>query len=56
MTNARVVRATAEETRQLQELEQMDRQSERDAEVMLRVKEKEKREKAILLAARGSVD
>jgi large subunit ribosomal protein MRP49 len=56
LTNARTVKPTAEETRQIQELEEQNARSERDASMMREVNEKRKREEAILIQARGEVE
>jgi len=56
LTNAKVVKATPEETRQIQELEQQERESQRDAAEMARVNAKRKREEAILTQARGEIE
>jgi len=56
LTNAKVVKATPEETRQIQELEEQRIRSEKDAAEMAKVNAKRKREEAILTQARGEVD
>ncbi len=53
LTRARIVRPTAEETRQIQEIEEQNARSERDSVMMAEVNAKRQREEAILLAARG---
>jgi len=56
LTKARAVRATAEELRQIQEMEEQNARSERDALKMAEVNEKRKREEAILTQARGEIE
>ena len=56
LTNAKPVRATAEELRQIQELEEQKSRSERDSILSREVREKRKREEAILVQARGEVE
>ena len=56
LTKAKVVNATAEERRQIQEMEEQNRQSEKDAAMMVEVNAKRKREKAILEQARGEIE
>jgi large subunit ribosomal protein MRP49 len=56
LTKARAVRATAEELRQIQEIEEQNARSERDALKMAKVNEKRKREEAILTQARGEIE
>lgn len=56
LTKARIVRPTAEETRQIQEIEEQNARSERDSIMMAEVNAKRKREEAILIAARGDPD
>jgi large subunit ribosomal protein MRP49 len=56
LTKARAVRATAEELREIQEMEEQNARSERDALKMAEVNEKRKREEAILTQARGEVE
>jgi large subunit ribosomal protein MRP49 len=56
LTNAKVLKPTAEELRQIQEIEEQKRRSEKDAELMAKVNEKRKREKQLLIQARGDVD
>ncbi|KAJ5038110.1 uncharacterized protein L3040_006979 [Drepanopeziza brunnea f. sp. 'multigermtubi'] len=54
LTRARVVKATAEESRQIQEIEEQRVRSEKDAILSAEVLAKKRREEAILAAARGS--
>ncbi|KAH7356861.1 50S ribosomal protein-like protein Mrp49 [Rhexocercosporidium sp. MPI-PUGE-AT-0058] len=56
ITRARVVKPTAEETRQIQEIEDQNARSERDSVMMAEVNAKRKREEAILIQARGDPD
>jgi large subunit ribosomal protein MRP49 len=56
LTKARVVRATPEEQRQIQEMEEQNARSERDAAMMAEVRAKKKREEEILTQARGEVE
>ena len=56
LTKAKAVNATAEERRLIQEMEEQNRQSEKDAAMMVEVNAKRKREKAILEQARGEIE
>jgi large subunit ribosomal protein MRP49 len=56
LTKARAVKATAEELRQIQEMEEQNARSERDAIKMAEVNAKRKREEAILTQARGELE
>lgn len=56
VTRARVVKATAEEARQIQEIEEQNARSERDSVMMAAVNAKRKREEAIMTLARGDPD
>ncbi|KAK0107318.1 hypothetical protein ONS95_004012 [Cadophora gregata] len=56
ITRARIVKPTAEETRQIQDIEDQNARSERDAIMMAEVNAKRKREEAILIQARGDPD
>jgi len=56
ITRARIVKPTAEETRQIQEIEDQNARSERDSIMMAEVNAKRKREEAILIQARGDPD
>ncbi|KAL2073383.1 hypothetical protein VTL71DRAFT_10707 [Oculimacula yallundae] len=56
ITRARVLKPTAEELRQVQEIEEQDARSERDAIMMAEVNAKRKREEAIMIQARGNPD
>jgi large subunit ribosomal protein MRP49 len=56
LTNAKPVRPTAEETRQLQELEEYRAKSAQDRERMKAVMEQRRREEAILTQARGEAE
>jgi large subunit ribosomal protein MRP49 len=55
-TKGKPVKATPEETRQIQELEEFQKRSEEDRERMLKVNAERKREEAILTQARGEVE
>jgi large subunit ribosomal protein MRP49 len=56
LTKAKVVRPTAEEQREIQEMEEQNAKSERDANMMAKVNAKRKREEEILEQARGEVE
>lgn len=56
ITRARVVKPTAEESRQIQEIEDQNARSERDSVMMAEVNAKRKREEAIMIQARGDPD
>jgi large subunit ribosomal protein MRP49 len=56
LTRAKVVRATAEEQREIQEMEEQNARSERDAAMMAEVNATKKREAEILEQARGEVE
>lgn len=56
LTNAKPVKPTAEETRQLQELEEYRVKSAQDRERMKAVMEQRRREEAILTQARGEAE
>jgi large subunit ribosomal protein MRP49 len=56
LTKAKVVRATAEEQREIQEMEEQNARSERDATMMAEVNATKKREAEILEQARGEVE
>jgi large subunit ribosomal protein MRP49 len=56
LTKAKVVRPTAEEQREIQEMEEQNAKSERDATMMAKVNAKKKREEEILEQARGEVE
>jgi large subunit ribosomal protein MRP49 len=56
LTKAKVVRPTAEEQREIQEMEEQNARSERDAVMMAEVNAKRKREEEILEQARGEVE
>jgi large subunit ribosomal protein MRP49 len=56
LTKAKVVRPTAEEQRQMQEMEEQNTKSEKDAAMMAEVNAKRKREEEILTQARGEVE
>jgi len=56
LTKAKVVRPTPEEQRQMQEMEEQNAKSERDAAMMAEVNAKRKREAEILTQARGEVE
>ncbi|CZS98631.1 related to ribosomal protein MRP49 [Rhynchosporium agropyri] len=56
VTRARVLKPTAEDLRQVQEIEEQDARSERDAIMMAEVNAKRKREEAIMTQARGNPD
>lgn len=56
LTRARIVRATPEETRQIQEMEEQNARSDRDAVLMAEVNAKKRREEEIMRQARGATD
>jgi large subunit ribosomal protein MRP49 len=56
LTKAKVVRPTAEEQREMQEMEEQNARSERDAAMMAEVNAKRKREEEILEQARCEVE
>ena len=56
LTKAKVVRPTAEEQREIQEMEEQNARSERDAAMMAEVNATKKREAEILEQARGEVE
>jgi large subunit ribosomal protein MRP49 len=56
LTKAKVVRPTAEEQRQMQEIEEQNAKSERDAAMMAEVNAKKKMEEDMLTQARGEVE
>jgi large subunit ribosomal protein MRP49 len=56
LTNAKIVKPTAEEARQIQELQEQNLRSRKDQIMMQAVNEKRKREEAILIQARGEVE
>jgi large subunit ribosomal protein MRP49 len=56
LTKARPVRATAEETRQIRELEEFEERSEEVRQRMAKVNEERRREEAILTQARGEIE
>jgi len=56
LTKAKVVRPTAEEQREIQEMEEQNAKSERDAAMMAEVNAKRKKEEEILEQARGEVE
>jgi large subunit ribosomal protein MRP49 len=56
LTKAKPVKATAEETRQLQELQEHEVKSSKDRERMAAVTAERKKEEAILIQARGEVE
>jgi large subunit ribosomal protein MRP49 len=56
LTRAKVVRPTPEEQREIQEMEEQNARSERDAALMAEVNAKRKREEEILEQARGEVE
>ncbi|KAG4431244.1 hypothetical protein IFR05_013266 [Cadophora sp. M221] len=53
ITRAKVVKPTAEESRQIQDIEDQNARSERDYVMMAEVNAKRKREEAFLIQARG---
>lgn len=56
LTKAKVVRPTAEEQRQMQEIEEQNAKSERDAAMMAEVNARMKMEEDMLTQARGEVE
>jgi large subunit ribosomal protein MRP49 len=56
LTKAKVVRPTAEEQRQMQEIEEQNAKSERDAAMMAEVNARKKMEEDMLTQARGEVE
>lgn len=56
LTKAKVVRPTAEEQREIQEMEEQNAKSERDAALTAEVNAKRKREAVILKQAMGEVE
>lgn len=56
ITKAREMKATVEETRQIQELKEQRERSERESEKRADAMEKRKREDAIMAQARNAVD
>ncbi len=56
LTNARVVRPTPEEQREIQDMGEQNAKSERDAAMSAEVRAKKKREEDILTQARGEVE